>query len=73
MWELIRCGAAQPLLPGHFPVPVRWIKHWWYVPDDQATGPLAAADVVFYPAPLVAAARFSHLAARVGAAPSTPR
>jgi hypothetical protein len=66
MLELLRSGDAQPLLPGHFPVPVWWSQRWWYVPDHPSTGP--AGEVMFHPAPMVIGARFTQLAARVAVA-----
>jgi len=47
-------------------VPVWWSQRWWYVPDDPSAAP--AGDVLFHPAPMPAAARFTQLAARAAAA-----
>jgi hypothetical protein len=32
----LAAGAAQALLPGHFPVPVKYQGWWWEVPQGQA-------------------------------------
>jgi hypothetical protein len=36
MRTLVDTGAAQPLLPGFFPAPVRVDGVWWYSPLDAA-------------------------------------
>jgi hypothetical protein len=38
MAVLIEHGAAQPLMAGYDPVPVRHAGRWWHVPSDAALG-----------------------------------
>jgi hypothetical protein len=38
MAVLIQHGAAQPLMAGYDPVPVRHGGRWWHVPSDAALG-----------------------------------
>lgn len=58
--QLLDAGHAQPLLPGHFPVPVLIEGEWWHLPDRR---PAASREV----APPIAA-MFGRQHARLSAA-----
>ena len=72
MWQLVTAGAAQPLIPGHFPVPVWYAGWWWHVPQLAAPH-RAAGGEQFVPAPAAMAARFAELATRAAGARRPPR
>lgn len=59
--QLLDTGHAQPLLPGHFPVPVLIEGEWWHLPDRRP-----GASYELAPAPV--AALFAHQHARLRAA-----
>ena len=61
MRELIDAGAARPLLPGRFPIPVVLDSRWWHLPA-------AGAGEVFVPAPAELATQLADLDARHRAA-----
>jgi hypothetical protein len=61
MQQLLAHGSAQPLLEGHFPVPIYLDGQWWQVPADPPPG---AHSDAFLPAPARLAAEFERLASR---------
>src|SRR3954462_15621137 len=71
---LLDSGEAVPLLPGHWPVPVRIAGRWWHVPaatEEPAANGGGHSCVAASPAQ---AAAYERLAARVDAAAAgTPR
>lgn len=72
MRGLVDAGAAHPLMADHWPVPVRWLDQWWYVPTASATveGQAAAPVAIraFERAPEVIAQQCDRLGRRYAAA-----
>jgi hypothetical protein len=62
MAVLIQHGAAQPLMAGYDPVPVRHAGRWWHVPADAALG------APYVPANLAQRQVFDDLAQRLALA-----
>jgi hypothetical protein len=62
MAVLIQHGAAQPLMAGYDPVPVRHAGRWWHVPAD------AALSAPYVPASPAQCQVFDDLAGRLALA-----
>jgi hypothetical protein len=63
MAVLIEHGAAQPLMAGYDPVPVRHAGRWWHVPADTD-----APDAPYVPASPAQRQVFDDLAQRLALA-----
>lgn len=66
--QLLQAGHAEPLLPGHFPVPVLLEGRWWHMSAARGDPLPGVGAAVYEPAAPAVAALFARQHARLATA-----